>query len=96
MLQPHIKHPDAGVQEGVLDLSRTVITVGTVGKAIKIRRALAREGIRSKLVKTDSEGRIKGCSHGIEINEADLLRAAMLLRGEGVEYSVWRDNNDLS
>jgi hypothetical protein len=69
-------------------LSNVIITVGSVTYAIKLKKILAREGIQSTLIKRESiDGRL-GCSHGIELCEKDLYSAVVIMRENGISYSV--------
>ena len=72
-------------------MNNIIVTVGTVTYAIKLRKLLLREGIRSKLVKVDnSEGR---CSHGIAINENDFYQAVVVMKSNGIKYSVYNGHS---
>ena len=72
------------------DLNNIIVTVGSVTYAIKLRRLLSREGIRSKLVKVDKAGTQNGCTHGIELGRSDFYRAVVIMKENNVVYSVYR------
>ena len=74
--------------EGVLNLNKTIITVGSITYAIKCRKLLFKNGIRSKLVKLDSSDIENGCTNGIEITEKDFLTVASILRSNGINYKI--------
>lgn len=74
------------VQEGVLYLKTTLITLGSVTSASRAKSLLSRHGIRAKLVKSDSLR--DGCSYGVEIPDEKMLDAAAILRSAGIDYRV--------
>ena len=53
---------------------------------MKLRRMLLRAGIKSKLVKVVQ----KGCAHGIEIDRADFYNAVVVMKENGINYSVYK------
>ena len=67
-------------------MNNVIITVGSVTYAIKLKKLLAREGIKSSLVKKESAN---GCTHGVELAEADFLAAVVVIRENGIEYTVF-------
>ena len=69
-------------------MNKTIITVGSVTYAIKLRKLLAREGIESELVKISAND-FGGCTHGVKINKANYFNAVGILREKGIEYSVY-------
>ena len=69
-------------------MNSTIVTVGTVTYAIKLRRLLLRAGIRSKLVKVESASN-DGCTHGVKINSSDFYRAVVVMKGNNISYSVY-------
>ena len=71
-------------------MKKIIITVGSVTYAIKLRKLLAREGIEARHLKVDNTDSGAGCSHGVEINEADLYRAVYIMRENRIEYSFLR------
>lgn len=71
-----------------MNLNVATITVGSMTYAIKARRLLLREGIKSKLVKLDKNK--DGCSYGIELKEDKLYSAVVILRSNGIEYKLLR------
>lgn len=77
------------LKEGVSDLNSTIVTVGTVTYAIKLRKLLSREGIRSKLVKVDAREGSGGCTNGVEIENKDFYRVISILKNNGISYSVY-------
>ena len=74
-------------------MNSTIVTVGTVTYAIKLRRLLLRAGIRSKLVKVDNTNTEGGCSHGIAINESDFYPAVVVMKSNGIKYSVYNGHS---
>ena len=77
--------------EGVLDLNKAVITLGSMTYAIKSRKLLSKNGIRSKLVKLDSSKTLNGCSYGIELLDKEFYAAIAVLRNEGIGYSIYKE-----
>ena len=70
-------------------MNNIIVTVGAVTYAIKLRKLLSRGGIQSKLIKVeDVHGRI-GCIHGVELNKADFLSAVVIMKENGINYSVY-------
>ena len=69
-------------------LSKTIITVGSVTYALKLRKLLSRKGIFSRLVKIDNTKENMGCTHGVEINNKDFLEAVIILKMNNLEYQV--------
>ena len=66
-----------------------IITVGTVTYALKCRKLLSKAGIQSKLVKLDSSKTSKGCTYGIELRSEDFYSAVVILRENGIDYSLY-------
>lgn len=71
-------------------MNKIIITLGSVTYAIKLRKLLAREDIESELVKVNTK-ETNGCTHGVKINQSDLLRAVVIMREKGIEYSVFEN-----
>lgn len=63
-----------------------VLAIGSISTATRAKRALLREGVRSRFVKTDSHG--DGCSWGLKIDHDALLTAIKILREAGISYEV--------
>ena len=70
-------------------MNSIIVTVGAVTYAIKLRRLLLRAGIRSKLVKVDNTRTENGCTHGVRIDERDFYSAVVVMKSNGVNYSVY-------
>ena len=73
-------------------MNNIIITVGAVTYAIKAKKLFTRRGIQSKLVKVDSGKTQNGCTHGIEIGNADFYTAVKALKENGIAYSVYPVN----
>lgn len=71
------------------DLNKTIVTVGSVTYAIKARNLLSRGGVRSKLVKVDSQKARHGCTHGVEFSAVDFYRAVVILKDNNISYSLY-------
>ncbi len=52
------------------------LQLGSVNAALKAKRALAARLVKGKVYKTRTAG---GCIHGIELDEADLMKATLEL-----------------
>ena len=74
----------------VLILKKSIVTVKTVTIGQKGRKALAKHGIKSNIVKIDSSNSEYGCSYGLEIPEKDFYEAIQILRSNNIEYGVYR------
>ena len=69
-------------------MKKTLITVGSVTYAQKARKILLRNGIESKLTKTDKEMLSRGCAYAVEINASDTYEAIRLLRENSIDFSA--------
>jgi hypothetical protein len=78
-------------KEGVLDLKKAIIAIGSVTNAIRSRKLLSKSNIRSKLVKLDASKTITGCTYGLEVSERDLYSIFSLLRNEEIAYSLYNE-----
>ena len=72
-------------------MKRTILAIGTVTNAIRAKKLLGKDNIRSKLVKLDSTKTLNGCSYGLEIFDADMYSAFSILRNEGIVYSIYNE-----
>ena len=70
-------------------MNKIIITVGSVTYAIKSRKLLSGIGIPSKLIKVDALLSKNGCTHGLEIPKIHFLDAVMVLKMNGIPYSVY-------
>ena len=70
-------------------MNKIIVTVSTVTLAIKLRKLLLRDGIRSRLVKLNGT---HGCVHGIEIYRTDFYRTVFIMKENDIAYKV--ENND--
>lgn len=64
-----------------------VLTIGTITRAIRGRKLLSAAGIPARLVKSVVGREDGGCAYGLEIASADMLEAARILKGKGIEYT---------
>ena len=64
-----------------------LLLLGSVTEAMKAKRALAKQGIKTALQK-NSVGREGGCNYGLLVSEADLLRVTLILREENIPYRM--------
>lgn len=70
-------------------MENVVFSMGSVTYAIKARGLLRRAGMDARVVKLDVPLVRGGCTHGLSIRADDTLRAAMLLRQEGIAYEQY-------
>ena len=73
-------------------MKKTVLSTVSITYATKGIRLLSASKIKAKLVKIDSRSSDSGCTHGIVINDSDFLSAVKILRENGIQYSVYKDN----
>lgn len=73
------------------DLNTSIFTVGSVTLAVKARKLLARAGIRSRLVKSDTGKNKGGCRYGIEFSTLDFYGVSAELRKNGINYEIYRE-----
>ena len=72
-------------------MNTTTITVSSQTNAIKAKRILERNGIRSDLVKIDASKSDAGCTHGLRILNSDYFSAISILRNAELVYSVYNE-----
>lgn len=70
-------------------MKRSIVTVTTVTIGMKGKKALARRGIKSSLVKIDFSKNQTGCQYGLEFNENDFYDVVSILRENGIQYGVY-------
>lgn len=79
-------------RRGFLKLKNTtIITVGSVTVALRARKLLQKNGIKSKVVKVDATKSEYGCTHGIEFLTKDFYAVAMQLRKEELVYKIYSE-----
>ena len=76
-------------------MKKTRISVGSVTVALKLRKLLIRARIPSRLIKLNSNESPGGCSSGVEIYERDFYSAVMVMRENGIAYTLGQDHNDI-
>lgn len=72
-------------------MNKITVTVGSVTYAIKLRRLLQKSGINARQVKVDNTKNESGCRHGVEISEADLYPAIIIMKNNDIEYSIYHE-----
>ena len=72
-------------------MKKTTITVGSVTYSVKLARLLKRARVPYRLVKIDNGDNNLGCTHGVEIDEQDLLFAIVIMKENGIIYSILGD-----
>ncbi len=73
-------------------MKKEIITVKTITLALKAKKMLVRENIKSRIIKVDSSKTEHGCSYGIEFNSADFFTVISILKENEFMYSVYRGN----
>lgn len=58
--------------------------MGSMTYALKLKKILLRYGIKSRPIKSEKNG----CSHGLEINNNDFYQAIVIMRKNGINYTV--------
>ena len=69
-------------------MNTITVAVGSVTYAIKVRKILARMGIKANLTKSSYDETRIGCNHGIEIPEEHLYTLISVLKEHGINYNV--------
>ena len=78
-------------------LENTTLILGSVTYAVKARRLLARSGINARLIKLSGKETADGCSHGIELASSRFFEAVVILKENGIAYSLYNGGRrDLS
>ena len=77
-------------------MNKITLTVGTVTYALKLKKLFSRANINSRLVKVDNTEGAKGCSHGVEISWEDYYSAVVIMKENGIKYSVYENRSNLS
>ncbi|MBO7196899.1 MAG: DUF3343 domain-containing protein [Clostridia bacterium] len=67
-------------------MNKTVFLLDSVSYAIKLRRLLSRENIKSTLVKVVTSAH--GCSHGVEVSDNDFYRVIVILKDNDMPYRI--------
>lgn len=67
-------------------MSKTVFVLDSVSYAIKLRRLLSRENIKSDLVKFVTHEH--GCTHGVEVSGLDFYRVIVILKENNISYRI--------
>ena len=70
-------------------MNNITVTVSSVTYAIKLKKALSRRGIQSRLVKIEDKEGLLGCVNGVSINKKDFLTAVVIMKENGIIYSIY-------
>ena len=65
----------------------TTVYIPTVTYAVKASKALTRKNIKSKLIKTVSQGD-GGCRYALEVSDIDIYDAVYELKSLGIPYRI--------
>ena len=76
-------------------MNSIIITVGSVTYALKLKKLLSRESIRSRLVKLSNTDDGLGCTHGLEIEEKDFYSAVVIMKRNEINYKIQSKKNDI-
>lgn len=76
-------------------MKKITIILSSVTYSVKLSRLMKRAKIPHRLVKVDNSKFGNGCSHGVEINEADFLSSVMIMKENDILYSILGEQNDL-
>ncbi len=69
----------------------TIITVGSVTYALKVKKLLQHMRIKSKLIKVDSSRTKRGCEYGVEFPSRFFLDVVSELKRNGIYYAVFSE-----
>ena len=70
-------------------MNNITVTVSSVTYAIKLKKVLSRGGIQSRLVKIDDKKGKLGCINGVTISKNDFLAAVVIMKENGIDYSIY-------
>ena len=56
----------------------------------KARKLLLRAGIIARVVRTDGSAEGARCVHGLEVDRTDYFRVLLILKENGISYSVYQ------
>ena len=76
-------------------MKKTTIILRSVTYAVKLSRLLKRARIPHRLVKVDTSKLGNGCSHGVEIDDSDFLGCVVIMKENGILYSILGESYDL-
>ena len=69
-------------------MKKVKIALSSVTYAMKAKRYLWQNGIKTKLIRLEAAASQLGCTHGLELDASLFLDAAMHLRQAGYNYSL--------
>ena len=76
------------MRKGVNALKYSTFNVPSLTVGLKAKKALAKRGIKSKIVKNDLTGERNGCAYAIEFYDKDYYDVVNILRSNGIPYST--------
>lgn len=82
--------PRHGSRKERANLDKSIFTFSTVTYAIKARKLLLRAGINARVVRTDGSAEGARCVHGLEVDRTDYFRVLLILKENGISYSVYQ------
>lgn len=71
-------------------MKTSIITLKTITIGMKAKKTLSAHGIKSRLIKIDTNQSQNGCQYGIEIKATDFYDAVRILRENEIEYGVYK------
>ena len=74
-------------------MKNSIITVKTITLGLKVKKALAARGIKSRIVKTDASKSRSGCQYGIEFDSSHFYDVVSVMREYEIEYGVYNSND---
>ncbi len=69
-------------------MKHSIFTVPTLTIGIKAKKALAKQGIKSKVIKNEGNKGKNGCAYALEFNTRDYYSVIAVLRNNDITYSV--------
>ncbi len=71
-------------------MDKSIFTFSTVTYAIKARKLLAKADINAHVVRMDGTAEGAGCVHGLEVDRADYFKVLLILKENGISYTVYQ------
>lgn len=71
-------------------MKKSIVSVKTITIGLKGKKALAKKGIKSSLVKIDYTKTANGCQYGLEFNDRFFYEVISTLRENGINYEVYK------
>ena len=70
-------------------MNKITVTLDSVTYAIKLKKLLSRSKIKSRIIKLSDREKLGGCAHGVEFNEEYFFDAVVIMKENGINYSLY-------